>query len=229
MPGLELVGAHRACPGIFHLSLTTAGCFNLWSPTEGKAELHLRQLSLKYKQAILQDDLLQRSKFSIVLLGACVLHVPTAQWPVEERNLILTPPCWCWCCSRDSFYIWQECYLRLSTAAEKIHLWYLIWSPPCPQASWLYQQDCCTAAVALAMPRISAFYTLAFASPSLMCFFAPNPLPDYQRQSEVGHAWSKLIQFWNGDDVGCGLVAGEWAMWNVKEERTRRQAVNIPS
>ena len=103
MPGLELVGAHRACPGIFHLSLTTAGCFNLWSPTEGKAELHLRQLSLKYKQAILQDDLLQRSKFSIVLLGACVLHVPTAQWPVEERNLILTPPCWCWCCSRDSF------------------------------------------------------------------------------------------------------------------------------
>ena len=80
MPGLELVGAQRACPGIFHLSLTTAGCFNLWSPTEGKAELHLRQLSLKYKQAILQDDLLQRSKFSIVLLGACVLHVPTAQW-----------------------------------------------------------------------------------------------------------------------------------------------------
>ena len=156
---------------------------------------------------------------------ACA-HCPVA---VEERNLILTPPCWCWCCSRDSFYIWQECYLRLSTAAEKIHLWYLIWSPPCPQASWLYQQDCCTAAVALAMPRISAFYTLAFASPSLMCFFAPNPLPDYQRQSEVGHAWSKLIQFWNGDDVGCGLVAGEWAMWNVKEERTRRQAVNIPS
>ena len=123
-----------------------------------KAKLHLRQSSLKYNsnRRSKQYSRMVFCKGASSLLycqGACVLHehnvamhccmCPTAQCPVEARNLILTPPCSChWSCSReDSFYIWQECYLRLSTAAEKIHLWYLIWSPPCPQASWLYQQS----------------------------------------------------------------------------------------
>ena len=126
MPGIELVVGGPAClaqayftshwPLLHGLSLR-------FHSTEGKAELHLSQFSemQQRQRAILHSGIFANGHSLLYCLGACC----NIACPVEEGNLIWTPPSCCFCPRKILFTSdnSSEYYLGLSTA-EKIHLWY---------------------------------------------------------------------------------------------------------
>ena len=133
------------CPGIFHFSLTTAAGLSFhWRQSRVAFEAILWNKAAAATGNTPSWNFCKRS-LSIVLFGRVLQYCV----PVEEGNLIWTPPCCCCFCPRRILFTSDN------TSEFRIPSWFvhcredssvilqrnLIWTPPCPQASWLHLPD----------------------------------------------------------------------------------------